>query len=257
MILPIAVLQILALSPQGAPQVAAGNPNTDTQWEKDLAEFDVELAKRKADFASRQISGDTKEGAKQILAHLCDLDQYMRKYFGVPFEHGYGGTPAGKKFADAFLIRSNRVDEANLIVFKALLARWGWFPQKEWGEEADLHGWLLVQHADNDLPFQKKVLAILEPLVKSGESDPSRFAYLYDRVAVNDRRLQRYGTQGFCTGPGKWTPRPIEDPEHVDEKRHAVGLPPMAEYIASFGDLCKEDETKKALKWLGLPLQKP
>lgn len=229
----------------------------DIQWQQDLAAFDEELAKRQAAFASRHITGDTKEGAKQILAHLCDLDQYMRKYWSVPFEHGYGGTPAGKKFSDAFLLRSNRVDEANLIVFKALLARWGWFPQKSWGKEADFQGWLLVQHADNDLPFQKKVLALLEPLVKSGESDPSNFAYLYDRVAVNDRRLQRYGTQGFCTGPGKWTPRPIEDPGHVDERRSAMGLPPLAEYIASFGDLCKEDQTKEALKWLGLPLQKP
>ena len=257
MILPIAVLQILALSPQGAPHVAAGSHNQDAQWQQDLAAFDAELAKRQAAFASLHLSGETKEDAKQILSHLCDLDQYARKYLAAPYEHRYGGTLAGTKFSESFLPRLARIDAVNLRGLKSLLDKWGWFNRATWGDKADNEAWLLVQHADHDLLFQKRVLALLEPLVGSGGTNPSGFAYLFDRVAVNERHLQRFGTQGYCIGPGKWTPRPIEDPEHVDARRAAVGLRPLAEYIASFKDICHEDETRRALQALGQPPQAP
>jgi hypothetical protein len=86
-----------------------------------------------------------------------------------------------------------------------------------------------VQHADNDREFQKSALAMMEPLLKAGEASATNAAYLYDRTHIP----QRYGTQGHCIAKGVWAPQDIEDPEHVDQRRAAVGLPPMTEYIAS------------------------
>lgn len=240
--------------PMAVIQSAPISANVDASWQRDLAAFDAELVNRKTAFASKQLSSECKEDVKQILSHLNDLDQ-MRKYVYVPYEHGYGGTPSEQAFLVAFLPRMKRVDEENLRTFKALLDRWGWFNRTAWGDKADSEAWLLADHADSDLSFQKRVLGLLEPLVKSGKTDPSHFAYLFDRVAVNGRRLQRFGTQGYCVGPGKWTPRPMEDPEHVDERRKAAGLPPLADYIASFQDICREDETQRALQATGLPVK--
>ena len=226
-------------------------------WRRDLAAFDAELADRKASFASKRFSIERQEDVKQILSGLHDLDQFGRRHWDDPHAHGYAGTPDEQTFFAAFQLRMSALDADNLQTFKALLDRWGWFDRTAWGEAADREAWLLAQHADGDLPFQKHVLALLEPLVQSGRTDPSHFALLYDRVAVNDHRLQRFGTQGYCTGPGTWTPRPIEDPAHVDERRKAMGLQPLSEYIASFKGICHEDQTERALKTLPLPAARP
>lgn len=235
------------------PVIQLASKGTDAPWQRDLAAFDAELAKRETAFAAERVPGDTKEGAKRILSHLWDMDQFSRTIWSLPREHGYGGTDAEKAFFAAYLPRQRRVDDEILRVFKPLLDRWGWFTISVWGSAADRQAWTLVQHADGDLPFQKRVLTILEPLVASGDTDPTDFAYLCDRVAVNGRRLQRFGTQGFCTGPSTWKPRPVEDPDRVDARRKAMGLPPLADYIAGMNGLCHRDETVGALKTTPLP----
>jgi hypothetical protein len=226
---------------------------TSAQREKDIAIFDQEVDKRQSLLAPRLFLGATKDESKKILSQLCDLDQFLRDYINTPRHHGYAGTLAEQEFLNSFLPRWNKLDNEISHIFKQLLDRWCWFTITDWGVKADSDAWLLTQHADGDVPLQKKVLRMLEPLVASGNTNASHYAYLFDRVAVNEKRLQRYGTQGFCVGPGKWTPRAIEDPENVDTRRKAVGLPPLADYILSFRNICHEDQTEKAL---GRSLQK-
>jgi hypothetical protein len=48
-------------------------------------------------------------------------------------------------------------------------------------------------------------------------------------VRVAQARPQVYGTQFARAGP-----QPIEDEEHLDERRAAVGLEPFADYAARF-----------------------
>jgi hypothetical protein len=62
--------------------------------------------------------------------------------------------------------------------------------------------------------------------------------------------LQRFGTQGQCSGPGTWDPHPVEEPARLDERRRAVGLESLAEYQRLFKDLCREsaDETLRKLR---------
>jgi hypothetical protein len=61
-----------------------------------------------------------------------------------------------------------------------------------------------------------------------GEVSAKDLAYLVDRVAVAENKKQVYGTQFKGMG-NEMTPQPIEDEEHVDERRKSVGLPSMAE----------------------------
>src|SRR5262249_24761475 len=84
------------------------------------------------------------------------------------------------------------------------------------GEKADLQAWVLVQHADRDRAFQQEVLAILSTLYASGETSADNYANLYDRVAHNSGKPQRYGTQGGCVGPGEYETYEIEDPANVE-----------------------------------------
>jgi hypothetical protein len=89
--------------------------------------------------------------------------------------------------------------------------------------------------------FQQQVLDTLSDLVGKGETRASSYAYLWDRVAINQKKKQRYGTQGRCTGPGAWEPFEMEDPEKVDERRKSMGLSPLADYKQVFKDrrLCR------------------
>jgi len=116
---------------------------------------------------------------------------------------------------------------------KAQLEEIGWFDIETYGKDADKNAWLLVQHADRDPPFQRWMLGYLQGL-PPGKTDPHNVAYLFDRVAVADKRPQRYGTQGSCGPDGGWQPFAIEDPERVDDRRASAGLAPLAEYVASF-----------------------
>jgi hypothetical protein len=231
----------------------AGQEQPSTQWLSDLAAFDAEVTRRRSTFALEQHPGETKGDAKLILSRLAELDQYLRNYFSTPRTHKYEGTREAAEFFKAYLPRTKRIDKENLRIFRNLLERWGWFSITEWGDQAESDAWLLVQHADDDLPLQQRVLAQLESRLEAGKTHKVHYAYLFDRVAVNEKRPQRFGTQGFCTGPGKWTPRPIEDAENVDARRSAMGLPPLADYISSFRKICHEDETERAMGRLSSP----
>lgn len=126
------------------------------------------------------------------------------------------------------------VDEQNTAWLKDDIAKNGWFLISRDGPDADNAAWLMAQHADQDLPFQKQILALIEPLVARHESNAKNYAYIYDRVAVNEKRPQRYGTQGRCTEAGAWEPRETEKPGGLDARRASVGLPPEATYIGLF-----------------------
>ncbi|MBK7074125.1 MAG: hypothetical protein IPH44_17655 [Myxococcales bacterium] len=120
------------------------------------------------------------------------------------------------------------IDRRTTARLKEIVAAGGWPGRAQVGEDGAHAAWLLVQHADLDLPFQKQCLALMEPMATTGDVAAIDVAYLHDRVAVAEGRPQRYGTQ---FGDDR-EPRPIEDPDHVDARRAAIGMPSMAEYRA-------------------------
>jgi hypothetical protein len=65
-----------------------------------------------------------------------------------------------------------------------------------------------------------------------GEVPRSHFAYIDDRIRVYEGKLQRFGTQ-WRGGPHGIEPHQVEDAEHVDERRAALGLPSLAQLRAT------------------------
>lgn len=129
--------------------------------------------------------------------------------------------------------RMAAVDEDNTDWMKALVARHGWPTTERVGKEGAGNAWLLVQHADHDVEFQERCLALLSEAVTAGQAEPKNLAYLEDRVALRRGRPQRYGTQ-FVQAPGGkgFVPHTLADEARVDELRASVGLMPLAEYAA-------------------------
>jgi hypothetical protein len=56
---------------------------------------------------------------------------------------------------------------------------------------------------------------------------------LEDRIRMYEGRKQLYGTQFNWNESGEMALVPIEDPEHVDERRVALGFAPMFKADAS------------------------
>ncbi len=130
-----------------------------------------------------------------------------------------------------------QIDRQHTARMKAIVAQVGWPAEKLVGRDGAHAAWLLVQHADLDVEFQAWCLSLLETAASSGQASPVDAAYLFDRVRVNRKRPQRYGTQFRQDANGRYEPQPIEDAEHVDERRAAIGLEPLAEYARSVRSL--------------------
>lgn len=125
------------------------------------------------------------------------------------------------------------VDRANTARLKVLVERCGFPDQDRHGERAQGDAWLLVQHADHDVAFQKHVLSLLEKTAaQRGEPVRRSFAYLADRVAVTEQRPQLYGTQLMAPAerPCELDFNPMDDREKVEARRAALGLPPLDIY---------------------------
>ena len=91
---------------------------------------------------------------------------------------------------------------------------------------------MVLQHADD--ATQRKYLKVFREAVKNRNASPSDLALLEDRINVHSGRPQVYGSQLTCDKDNKCKLFPIEDPDHVDQRRHEVGLMPLAEYLKLF-----------------------
>ncbi len=109
------------------------------------------------------------------------------------------------------------VDQKNLTRMKQIVSDFGWPTISLVGKKASHMAWLLVQHADEDLKFQKHCLNLMKEAIKKKEVMLPDIAYLTDRVLVNQGKLQIYGTQFY---------KPIKDWQNLNARRIRMGLTP-------------------------------
>jgi len=151
---------------------------------------------------------------RQELLAMEAEDQRVREGFGP----NMGAAKAEEMLA---------VDTRHTARMRAIVAAYGWPGRSLVGMDGAAAAWLLVQHAE--LEFMAECLPLLQRAASSGEALPRHYAYLLDRVRVRQGKPQVYGTQFSFKPDGKLVADPIEDAAHVDQRRHAVGLPPMAD----------------------------
>ena len=124
-------------------------------------------------------------------------------------------------------------DGENLPWLKDVVAERGWPGASLVGDDGAHAAWLLAQHADVDPVFQRRCLDLLAAAVRAGEATERELAYLTDRVLLAEGQAQVYGTQVTRRGDA-WVPQNLRDAAGVDERRAAVGLEPLAEYLQKF-----------------------
>ena len=133
---------------------------------------------------------------------------------------------------NGYIPEMKAVHEANAAALDAILSEHGWPGSPLAGEDGAAAAWRIVQHAIGLPDFQRRCLELLEDAAARGEVPTWQPVYLSDRIRTWEGQPQLYGTQFDWDENGLMSPLPIEDPEGVDERRAAIGLPPLSEQIA-------------------------
>lgn len=125
----------------------------------------------------------------------------------------------------------NTQDSLNELEVVEILEKRGWVGKSVIGDKANMTLWLVIQHAP--LETQEKYLPLLRESVKAGESKGSRLALLEDRILMRNEKPQIYGSQIKRDSlQGELYVYPVKDPEYVNQRRAAIGLGPIEEYVA-------------------------
>jgi hypothetical protein len=133
---------------------------------------------------------------------------------------------------DRTLVDEVNIDELNTNRLKELINEFGFPTRKLVGEEAMRGVFLIIQHADWDKEWQKSQLANIKLAAEKGDIDKKDYAYLFDRVRVNNGEPQRFGTQFERVDRKNKIAelRDTEDLEFLDQRRRAMGMMPIKLY---------------------------
>jgi hypothetical protein len=125
---------------------------------------------------------------------------------------------------DGYHPRMEAVHRKNAARLRQIIAQHGWPGRSLVSEEGATYAWLIVQHAIGDPEFQRRGLELIKVAVSRGHAPATHAAYLEDRIRMYEGRPQLYGTQFDWDANGQLGPVPIEDFEHVNERRRSIGL---------------------------------
>jgi hypothetical protein len=164
-----------------------------------------------------------------LAAELIEMgkqDQAIRENIGS----GKPDPAFAKRWQEEDLARERRLG--------AIIDAKGWPAISMVGHEAAGSAWLIAQHASP--AFLKRCLPLMQAAAGKLEISPQQLALSVDRDRMYDGKPQIYGSQLRSGKDGKLELYPIEDREHVDVRRAAMEMEPLADYLARFGDLGKQ-----------------
>ena len=123
--------------------------------------------------------------------------------------------------------RMEAVHRRNASRLQEIIAQHGWPDIELVGSDGAMAAWFIAQHAIGDPDFQRQALTLVQEKVKQGRATAAQEAYLFDRIAMYEGRPQRYGTQSLPCADGQYRRWETEDPARLNERRTAIGLPPV------------------------------
>lgn len=189
-------------------------------------------AKQRTEGTSNEIACELPEIREEILKRV-KKDQDARFQFIEVLNSKLPDDAEERAKAEAhrttLIATMTAVDTENREWLKKVIAKEGWLGASKVGREGAHGAWLLVQHADRDLEFQKECLELMKALPEE-EVAKVDIAYLTDRVLCAENKPQLYGTQ-VVVNDGKAELKEVADREQLDERRASVGLEPIEDYL--------------------------
>lgn len=205
----------------------------EKKWQELVTSMQSEVDKKEANY--------NKPLQAELLV-IFDDDQNIRNQY-VSAQKEYGRQ---SKIVDSLGEIMIVKDSINLIKVTGILDKYGWVGSDKVGGQANQTLFLVIQHSD--LSTQQKYLPMMREAVKNKNASGSSLALLEDRVALREGKHQIYGSQiGYDNETNKSYVLPLQDPDHVDERRASVGLSPLAEYVKRWDIIWDVEAYKKAL----------
>lgn len=165
-----------------------------------------------------------------IVSELAYIEKIDQKYAGIPSKELVEKNGSEKAWK-LFVIKRDSIGLDNQIRIKKLFNKYGYLGFDKVGKDNTNKFWLPIQHADNDVEFQKKMLKVLRKEIKNNNADKSTYALLEDRVAINSNVKQRFGTQVTYNKYGQAIPKNgLIDTLNIDKLRLDYNLPTFKDY---------------------------
>src|SRR5690606_34050204 len=93
------------------------------------------------------------------------------------------------------LVYLRYADSINRVKLKQTIEKIGWPGIKEVGLRGENSAFLIAQHSDEDIDFQKFCLKLMEEELNYGNVTPNFYVMLLDRYLINTGKQQIFGTQ--------------------------------------------------------------
>ena len=138
----------------------------------------------------------------------------------------------------------DEIDKQNRSAILSILDRYGVPTFAMVGSEAANDFVVLIQHQPPD--FLERALPKLKQNVDTGQAEAKSYAMMFDRTQTYRGKPEMYGVNLICQANGIVSPGPLVDPEHVDERRAAIGLMPLKTYLHLAAIVTPPDFCKKA-----------
>jgi hypothetical protein len=176
------------------------------------------------------VHGEDKKALIKQLEAIFDTDQNPRQQLMTLInKHGDGSAQVRAQWP-----KIERQDAANLVKVKKILDTHGWLSKEVVGDKANSALFLVIQHADRKT--REKYVPMMREAVKNQTASAADLAKLEDRLALEQGKKQLYGTQlGHDEATNRYYVFPIEDPDHIDARRKAMGLDSMHRHLNEWG----------------------
>jgi hypothetical protein len=158
---------------------------------------------------------------RQELLQMLDLDMRVR-----------GELAADGSLFNGYHPLMERVHRENAARLREIIEVHGWPNVDLVGAQGAEAAWMIAQHSIGEPEFMRLCRDLLLSASSLGQVPKKHFAFIDDRIHVFEGKPQRFGTQ-LRGGPTGLEPCALEDPGNVDAWRREVGLPDLAEVLAS------------------------
>ncbi len=123
-----------------------------------------------------------------------------------------------------------QIGKSNYETMQELIEEYGWPKYSEVGRLAADAPLLVINHHESE-SVRKMYLEQIKHSCLEKEGSCMEYAKIQDRILVNENHPQIFGMQFRYNKKRDLEPFPIENPEYVDQRRIAIGLEPLKDYL--------------------------
>jgi len=134
-----------------------------------------------------------------------------------------------RQLGEGYNEEMKELHEKNAKILNNIIDTIGYPTIDKVGIKANEAAWLIIQHSISQPALMKKCAALLKSEVRENKASPQNLAYLTDRIAVFEEKLQLYGTQFDWDENGNLSPNLYDNLTKVNERRKSIGLNTLEE----------------------------